>query len=529
LTVTPPAGFEVSLSSGSSYSTNLSVPYSTSTLAGTTVYVRLAATTALGTYSGNITVAGGGDAEVIATAASVITSGTTTATTLLLTNSVGVTNYYGQPLIFTAVVQTNSVTAADASSNVVFSLGSTPVWTNAVAGGVAYYTNNDLTAGVTNFTAQYLGDINYLGSSVTVTQTVLQAAPTLTLTASGITYGQTLASSSLGGSAATNANNAASVPGGFAFADNTIAPNAGTTNVWVIFTPTDTTNYATVSNTVIVTVGQLGITITAQPNTKVFDGFTTATNVPTVTGTLASGDGFSSLTEAYATATVGTGKTVIPSATITNASGTATANYAITAVNDTGSVITSAVSTNALLLSLGLTPAGTLYPTFGAGQNIYTATNAYTNNPVTVTATSSNVNATLQFSFNGGAYGAVVTNTLTSGSTSLLLNPPTNTVAVRVVSQDLSQTNVYTVNVLLQPSQTVPHLMNSVSGNNLVLSWPADHLGYHLLVQTNNLNKGVSGNSSDWGPVAGSTAITSTNIAIIKTGVTNEYYKLVYP
>ena len=60
LTVTPPSGFEVSLSSGSGYSTSLSVPYSSSALASTTVYVRLAATTAVGTYSGNITVAGGG-------------------------------------------------------------------------------------------------------------------------------------------------------------------------------------------------------------------------------------------------------------------------------------------------------------------------------------------------------------------------------------------------------------------------------------------------------------------------------------
>jgi hypothetical protein len=29
--------------------------------------------------------------------------------------------------------------------------------------------------------------------------------------------------------------------------------------------------------------------------------------------------------------------------------------------------------------------------------------------------------------------------------------------------------------------------------------------------------------------VAGSISITATNIAIIKSGVTNEYYKLVYP
>ena len=194
-------------------------------------------------------------------------------TSLLLTNSIGETNYYGQTLIFTAVVETNNVTAANASSNVVFSLGSTPVWTNVVVGGVAYYTNDDLTVGVTNFTAQYLGDNNYLGSSVTVTQTVLQTTPTLTLTASAITYGQTLTSSSLTGSVATNgydldADGDEAVAGSFAFADNTIIPNAGVTNVWVIFLPTDTTNYTTASNTVSVTVNKANSSVTVTGTTS---------------------------------------------------------------------------------------------------------------------------------------------------------------------------------------------------------------------------------------------------------------------
>jgi hypothetical protein len=184
-------------------------------------------------------------------------------------------------------------------------------------------------------------------------------------------------------------------------------------------------------------------------------------------------------------------------------------------------------STNALLASLSLTPAGTLFPTFVAGTTGYNATNTYLNNPVTVAAMSADANATLALSLNGGGYGSAVTNSLSIGGNTLVL--PANTVAVRVVSQDLSQTNVYTVNVLLQPSATMPKLTNSVSGNNLVLSWPADHLGYRLLVQTNNLNKGVSGNINDWGTVAGSQSITATNIAIIKSGVTNQYYKLVYP
>ena len=51
--VTPPAGYEVSLTSGSGYAPTVTVG-SSGTIASTPVYVRLAATTAVGAYSGNI-------------------------------------------------------------------------------------------------------------------------------------------------------------------------------------------------------------------------------------------------------------------------------------------------------------------------------------------------------------------------------------------------------------------------------------------------------------------------------------------
>jgi hypothetical protein len=235
------------LASGDGFSSLTEVYSDPAVGTGKTVIPSATITNASGTVTANYAI------TPVNNATSVINPAQAT-TSLLLTNNIGRTNYYGQTLIFTAVVQTNSVNAANASSNVVFSLGGTPVWTNAVTGGVAYYTNDDLTVGTTNVTAHYLGDNNYLGSSLTVNQTVLPTTPTLTLTASAITYGQTLASSSLTSSTATNANNNANASGGFAFADNTIAPNAGVTNVWVVFTPTDTTNYTTASNTVAVTV-----------------------------------------------------------------------------------------------------------------------------------------------------------------------------------------------------------------------------------------------------------------------------------
>jgi len=101
-------------------------------------------------------------------------------------------------------------------------------------------------------------------------------------------------------------------------------------------------------------------------------------------------------------------------------------------------------------------------------------------------------------------------------------------VQVQVTAQDGSTKQTYTVNILEQPSQTKPVLADSVADGTLNLTWPADHLGYRLLMQTNNLNLGVSANPNDWTVVPGSTA---TNAASLNIPITNfnEYYRLVYP
>ena len=185
------------------------------------------------------------------------------------------------------------------------------------------------------------------------------------------------------------------------------------------------------------------------------------------------------------------------------------------------------LSTNAYLTSLVLTP-GTLTPLFSSNVLSYATTNYLPNNPVTVTAVSADTNATLQLSYNGGAYGPLASAT-PSGSLTLLQGAA-NVVRVLVTAQDTATTNLYTLNVTLQPNQTTaPKLTNSVSGGLLNLSWGPEYQGYRLQVQTNNLSKGVSKNVSDWDTVAGSTTLTGTNLPIIKVGVTNEYYRLVYP
>ena len=131
-------------------------------------------------------------------------------------------------------------------------------------------------AGSTNVSVIFTpsASTNYNNVTNTVTVTVNKRTPTLTLTASAITFGQTLANSSLSGSAATNAANGAAVSGTFNFVNTGIAPNAGSTNVSAFFTPTDAANYNNATNTVTVTVNQAGtaLTVTSSINPS---GFTT--------------------------------------------------------------------------------------------------------------------------------------------------------------------------------------------------------------------------------------------------------------
>jgi hypothetical protein len=187
----------------------------------------------------------------------------------------------------------------------------------------------------------------------------------------------------------------------------------------------------------------------------------------------------------------------------------------------------SPASTNAYLTSLVLNPAGTLTPGFTTNGFSYTATEAYGNLP-TVTVTNADPTATNQLIYNGATNGLL--SGVASAPLALTLGV-TNVVQVQVTAQDGVTMHTYTVNVLEQPNQTSPppltHSMN-VNNGTLNLSWGSQYLGYRLLVQTNNLNKGVSDNPNDWMTVPGSTTTNSASISLLRTNL-NSYYKLVYP
>jgi hypothetical protein len=70
-----------------------------------------------------------------------------------------------------------------------------------------------------------------------------------------------------------------------------------------------------------------------------------------------------------------------------------------------------------------------------------------------------------------------------------------------------------------------PTLATSQSGNSLTLSWPSDHAGWRLQVQTNTTATGIGTN---WFTVSNSTNVLSVTVPIVQANPC-VFYRLVYP
>jgi autotransporter-associated beta strand protein len=68
----------------------------------------------------------------------------------------------------------------------------------------------------------------------------------------------------------------------------------------------------------------------------------------------------------------------------------------------------------------------------------------------------------------------------------------------------------------------------TVSSGTLHLSWPADHTGWRLLVQTNAISGGLNPNPGAWVEVPGSSSVNSVSIPMDPTKGT-VFYRMVYP
>jgi fibronectin-binding autotransporter adhesin len=128
-------------------------------------------------------------------------------------------------------------------------------------------------------------------------------------------------------------------------------------------------------------------------------------------------------------------------------------------------------------------------------------------------------------------------NPLVAGNTFKLFNAPSynagafSSISLPALSSGLGWTNRLgidgTVAVITAQtvSQTPFSIGTSYNNGQLALSWPLDHTGWRLQVQTNSLNAGLGTN---WFDVSGA---TSTNQLVMPINVANGtvFYRMVYP
>jgi len=143
--------------------------------------------------------------------------------------------------------------ASSTLSGGVASTGGTFAWTASSTAPTAGTQSESIT-----FTPTDATGYSTLTGTASVTVNKATSSVTTWPTASSITYGQTLASSTLSGGQSTPA-------GSFTFTTPTTAPGTGTASQGVTFTPTDATDYSTLTGTASVTVNKATPSVTTWP------------------------------------------------------------------------------------------------------------------------------------------------------------------------------------------------------------------------------------------------------------------------
>jgi autotransporter-associated beta strand protein len=191
-------------------------------------------------------------------------------------------------------------------------------------------------------------------------------------------------------------------------------------------------------------------------------------------------------------------------------------------------------------------PGATLAPTLATGPGspigILTIDNSLTLLPGSITAMQLNpaagtndlITGLTNVSYGGTLVVTNVAGTLTAGNSFQLFSATAftnNFSAVTGVlpsglglSFDPSRGVLSVTSINTNPT----NIIAAVTGGNLSLSWPADHTGWRLLIQTNHLAGGLSANTNDWTTVPGSASTNQVNITIDPTKP-GEYYRMVYP
>jgi hypothetical protein len=242
-----------------------------------------------------------------------------------------------------------------------------------VPGGFAWTTpTTEPNAGTASYSVTFtpINTIDYTTTTVNVSVVTIKAAPSIATLpkASTISYGQTLASSILTGGVA-------SVPGSFAWTTPSTVPALGTASYSVTFTPTNGSNYTTVSGEVSVTVTQATPIVTTWPTaSSVLTGQTLASSMLTG-GTASVPGGFSWTSPATVVSSSGS-YLVTFTPTDTAHYTTVPGQVAVTAI--TATIAASNVGANQVTLNLTSTTSATGYFTLLSGSGATCGTAAQT-------------------------------------------------------------------------------------------------------------------------------------------------------
>jgi large repetitive protein len=187
ITISPPAGVELSDNNGNTWATSLSLSESGGTVGTTTIKARLSAAAAPGTITGNITAASTG-----ATTQNVATTGTVILGVETLPGKIAssvMQPSFGQMLTFTATFTAASAGSGPLTGTVAFYdgttlLGSAPLVGNgaAIPGGTATLSTSSLAVGTYVVSAMYSGSTGYSSASTAVPVS-LDVVPATTITA----------------------------------------------------------------------------------------------------------------------------------------------------------------------------------------------------------------------------------------------------------------------------------------------------------------------------------------------------------
>jgi len=362
------------------------------------------------------------------------------------------------------------------------------------------------TAGVKNEFLTLTGDGSLVAQNILLSGNASQGTPTVTWpTASAITYGQTLASSTLSGGGG-------SVAGSFAFTTPGTVPSAGTAPQGVTFTPTDAIDYNSVTGTVSVTVNIATATVTLGSLAQTYTGSPlSATAITNPTGLTVN---FTYNGSSVAPTTAGT-YTVVGTISDPNYTGTASGTLVIAKTTST--------------LTLG------------------SLAQSYTGSPLSATAITNPTGLTVNFTYNGSSVAPTTAGTYTvvgtisdtnytgTNSGTLVISPATATVTLGSMAQTYTGSPLSATAITNPAGKTVTFTYTGINGTSYATSaTPPTAAGSYTVVATisdtnyTGTNSGTLVISPATATVTlGSLAQTYTGSPLSATAITNPSGKMV--